>query len=78
MFRKLLPALREFLATQAELAERQDLLNRPWEEEFLHWAHDGERWHLHGHLAPPAGRPRRSTTRNGWCPGLAAQRQRQP
>ncbi|HVW43148.1 MAG TPA: hypothetical protein VHC18_17550 [Amycolatopsis sp.] len=57
---------REFLATQAELAERQDLLNRPWEEEFLHWGADGS---LHGDRVPPRGRPRRTTTRAGWCPG---------
>ncbi|KAA9150717.1 hypothetical protein FPZ12_040545 [Amycolatopsis acidicola] len=61
-----LTRLREFLATQAELAERQALLNRPWEEEFLHWSRDGE---LHGHLIPPRGRPR-GVTRDGWCPGL--------
>ena len=60
---------REFLATQAELAERQELLNRPWEEEFLHWAADDT---LHGRLAPPHGRRRRSTARHGWCPGLYA------
>jgi hypothetical protein len=64
-----LARFRDFLATQAELAERQDLLNRPWEEEFLHWACDDREWHLHGHLTPPPGR-RRSTTRAGWCPGL--------
>lgn len=64
---------REFLATQAELAQRQELLNRPWEEELLHWSRTGE---LHGHLVPPRGR-RRSVTRDGWCPGLRTE-PRQP
>lgn len=66
---RILTELREFANTQAELAQRQDLLNRPWEEEYLHWAFDGERWGLHGNLAPPRGR-RRSTTGSGWCPAL--------
>lgn len=61
---RILTALREFAETQVELAERRDLENRPWEEEFLHWAADGE---LHGSVVPPSGR--RSTTRSGWCPG---------
>ena len=58
-------ALREFWADQVELHERLIVLNRPWEEEFLHWV-DGE---LHGSLTPPADGRRRSTTRRGWCPG---------
>ncbi|TNC24828.1 hypothetical protein [Amycolatopsis alkalitolerans] len=66
-----LTRFREFLATQAELAQRQELLNRPWEEELLHWSYDGRGWRLHGHRVPPRGR-RRSTTRQGWCPGLRA------
>ena len=61
---RFLARFRDFLATQAELAERQDLLNRPWEEEFLHWAADGT---LHGVHTPPR-RGRHSTTRAGWCP----------
>jgi hypothetical protein len=71
---RFLTRVREFLATQAELAQRQDLLNRPWEEDLLHWAYDGREWHLHGHLLPPPGRRRHSTTRAGWCPGLRAVR----
>lgn len=59
--------LREFLAVQVELHERVALLNRPWEEEFLHWAGDGRE--LHGRFVPPPGRPH-STTRSGWCPGM--------
>ncbi|NIH79832.1 hypothetical protein [Amycolatopsis viridis] len=69
--------LREFLTTQAELAQRHDLLNRPWEEDHLHWAFDGERWQLHGHLAPPGAR-RRSTTGSGWCPAVPATRTKIP
>jgi hypothetical protein len=57
--------LREVWAGQVELQERLLLLNRPWEEQFLHWA-DGE---LHGTVAPPADGRRRSVTGQGWCPG---------
>ena len=60
-------ALRDFLAVQVELHERALLLDRPWEEEFLHWAADGTA--LHGWRVPPDDR-HRSTTRSGWCPGL--------
>ena len=63
--------LREFLAVQVELHERAALLDRPWEEDLLHWAGDGRE--LHGRLAPPPGRGR-STTSSGWCPGLARSR----
>jgi hypothetical protein len=59
--------LREFLAVQVELHERAALLDRPWEEEFLHWAADGRE--LHGWLVPPR-RWCRGTTRSGWCPGM--------
>jgi hypothetical protein len=62
-------AAREFITVQMELQERMALRNRPWEEEFLHWA-GGE---LHGWRVPPPGR-QRSTTRSGWCPGLAGRR----
>jgi hypothetical protein len=68
--RRAVRALRDFLAVQAELHERMGLCDRPWEEELLHWSADGR---LHGTLSPPPGR-RRSTTRGGWCPGLAADR----
>lgn len=63
--------LREFHEVHVELVERQQLLNRPWEEDFLHWVTDGEHWYLHGHLVPPAGHRRHSVTRSGWCPALA-------
>ncbi|MDT7555011.1 MAG: hypothetical protein QOI16_3551 [Pseudonocardiales bacterium] len=69
-------SLREFDAEVTELHERQRLLNRPWEEDFLHWAFDGQEWHLHGTLPPPAGRRRHSVTRNGWCVGVARERTR--
>ena len=48
-----LRGLREFLAVQVELHERAALLDRPWEEEFLHWVGDG--LELHGRLVPPPG-----------------------
>ena len=56
-----------FTVPEVEQAERQRLLDRPWEEEFLHWAHDGWRWRLHGHLPPPADGRRLGTTATGWC-----------
>jgi len=59
-------AFQGFLAGQLELQERLALINRPWEEEFLHWGPGGA---LHGHLTPPADGRRRSVTRSGWCPG---------
>jgi hypothetical protein len=64
-----LAALRRSWRDYAEISERRALLNRPWEEEFVHWAFDGQQWHLHGHLIAPGGRAR-STTSSGWCPGL--------
>ena len=60
---------RDFWGGFRELHERQALRQRPWEEELLHWSWDGENWQLHGHLDPPAGR-RRSTTSSGWCLAL--------
>ncbi|GAA1307258.1 hypothetical protein GCM10009610_20520 [Pseudonocardia xinjiangensis] len=50
-----------------ELEQRRALLDRPWEEEFLHWAADGS---LHGSRLPPVAKHRRghSTTTGGWCP----------
>ena len=49
----------------AELDERTALRDRPWEEQFLHWAWDGRALVLHGEMLPP--RRRMSTTRGGWC-----------
>ena len=57
--------LRGFLSVQVELHERAALLDRPWEEELLHWAGDGRE--LHGRLVPPPGRGR-STTSSGVVP----------
>lgn len=65
VIKKILVRLRELSANQVELMERQELLRRPWAEEFLHWTPEGE---LHGTRLPPNGR-RRSTTSSGWCPG---------
>lgn len=44
--------LRRGWASQVELQESWLLLNRPWEEEFLHRFHDGASWRLHGHRLP--------------------------
>ncbi len=69
-------AFRRFHGDQVELWERMILINRPWEEEFLHWAFDGDSWQLHGSVPPPLGRRRYSVTGSGWCPALAASRWR--
>ena len=69
--------LRQRAAVQEELQERRQLLDRPWEEDFLHWHRDGDTWQLHGEHAPPADGRRRSTTSDGWCPG-AVPRSRGP
>ena len=59
-------AVRRFWAEQAEIHERIVLLNRPWEEEYLHWSGAGEQACLHGQLLPPDGRCH-GATRGGWC-----------
>jgi hypothetical protein len=64
----LIGRIRAVLGRLDELEQRRELLDRPWEEEYLHWAADGT---LHGVRIPPAGRRRFSTTTGGWCPGLA-------
>lgn len=56
-----------------ELEQRRALLNRPWEEEFLHWAYDGQDWQLHGHRVPDPDKRSPSVTSGGWCPGLLRQ-----
>ncbi|NMI01372.1 hypothetical protein [Pseudonocardia acidicola] len=53
-----------------ELEERRALLDRPWEEDFLHWARGEAGWELHGRIAPPPRWRSRSVTSTGWCPGL--------
>jgi hypothetical protein len=64
-------ALIRVVSDVRELEERRALLERPWEEEFPHWARDDRGWHLHGHVAPPPRRRTRSVTSQGWCPGLS-------
>ena len=66
-------ALREFWNTYQRIHERQQLRNRPWEEDLLHFALDGQ---LHGHLPPPNDGRRHSVTSDGWCPGWAEQARR--
>ena len=68
--------LRRRVAVQEALHERRQLLDRPWEEDLLHWHRDGDSWQLHGRHAPPADGRRRSTTSDGWCPGTAGPRSR--
>jgi hypothetical protein len=67
--RDLIGRVRTAFCNLNELEQRRELLDRPWEEEYLHWAADGT---LHGERIPPAGRRRYSTTSGGWCPGLRA------
>lgn len=62
--------LRELYAGHKQIYERQQLRNRPWEEDFLHFAVDGR---LHGHIPPPDDGRRHSTTADGWCTGWARQ-----
>lgn len=65
---RLWQAFRRFNADTIELQERLLLINQPWREEFLHYAHDGRAWQLHGHRIAPDGRTQ-AVTSNGWCPG---------
>lgn len=58
--------LHETYTDVCELHERRDLLNRPWEEEYLHWARDEHGWQLHGRYVPPR-RWHCSVTTQGWC-----------
>jgi hypothetical protein len=68
-----LAALSDESGGQAELHERRWLLHHPWEEDYLHWVGEGEQRRLHGTVPPPQdGRPH-STTRGGWCRGLATE-----
>ncbi|MFC6704594.1 hypothetical protein [Flexivirga alba] len=57
-------ALSVLFTAGVELQERLLLINRPWEEELLHWGEDAR---LHGAIAPPPGQ--HSTTSTGWCLG---------
>ena len=66
--RRLIDRLRQVLADVRELEERRALLDRPWEEDFLHWAGGEQGWQLHGQCIPPARRRTSSVTSRGWCP----------
>jgi hypothetical protein len=70
--------VRQRVAVQEALHERRALVDRPWEEDFLHWHRDGESWQLHGEHAPPSDGRRRSTTADGWCPGSVRPSRRSP
>ena len=59
-----------------ELQERFELLNRPWEETFLHWSGEGQDRQLHGSVPPPRPDRRYSVTSSGWCPGRARRSER--
>lgn len=71
LLRQLGKRLHRFSADLRELQERRDLLDRPWEEDFLHWAHSGQGWELHGCIVPPPRRRASSVTSQGWCPGIS-------
>jgi hypothetical protein len=76
--RRLVKRLHEFSEDLRELEERRVLLDRPWEENFLHWARDEHGWQLHGSFLPPPLRRASSVTSQGWCPGTARTRQQRP
>jgi hypothetical protein len=59
-------ALTRLWGEQKEIAERLSLLERPWEEQYLHWSFEGGELVLPGELMPSTRR-RMSTTRGGWC-----------
>jgi hypothetical protein len=68
LLRRLAKRLHRFSSDLRELGERRVLLDRPWEEDFLHWARDGQGCQLHGHLVPSPQRRASSVTSRGWCP----------
>jgi hypothetical protein len=70
--------LRQRVAVYEALHERRALVDRPWEEDLLHWHRDGDSWQLHGEQAPPPDGRRRSTTADGWCPGGVSRLRRPP
>jgi hypothetical protein len=78
LLRRLLERLHGFSADLRELEERRVLLDRPWEEDFLHWARDEQGWRLHGHFVAPPRRRSSSVTSQGWCPGTTCTRQQWP
>ncbi|MDT7709420.1 MAG: hypothetical protein QOG20_5027 [Pseudonocardiales bacterium] len=67
--RQILAKVSQASAAITEVEQRRLLLNRPSEEEFLHWALDEDGPHLHGRFVPQSRRSR-SVTSSGWCPGL--------
>lgn len=67
---RLRAAVRSIVSEVEEWEERRVLINRPWEEEFLHWVREGDGWHLHGQLPPPR-HGCRCPTSGGWCLGRA-------
>jgi hypothetical protein len=69
----LLQSWKAFFADYERVYERRQLLDRPWEEDFLHFALDGT---VHGFVAPPEDGRRRSVTADGWCPCWARQQHR--
>lgn len=69
LLRCLVQRLHLFWGDLCELEERRALLDRPWEENFLHWSDVGESWELHGEFVSPPRRRTRSVTSRGWCPG---------
>lgn len=72
--RRLLRTACRIVCDVYEWEQRRVLLDRPWEEDFLHWVHDQDGWHLHGHLPPPRGRCP-CPTAAGWCLGQARERE---
>jgi hypothetical protein len=63
-------SLRFFFEMEAMIDERLALLERPEEEDLLHWSRSEK---LHGCLLPPADGRRHSVTSDGWCPCSVAE-----
>jgi hypothetical protein len=68
LLRSAFRSLRVFWTGYKQIHERQQLRNRPWKEDLLHFGIDGR---LHGHIPPPNDGRRNSSTSDGWCTGCA-------
>lgn len=76
-WRRWAAAVRRGWAEQLEAYERLSIINRPWTHDQLHWVRtDDGGFELHGSIPPPR-RSRGPVTTGGWCPCVAAARQRQ-
>lgn len=75
--RKLMQAVWRIVGDVYELEQRRVLIDRPWEEDILHWVREQDGWGLHGHLPPSRARCPCPTS-TGWCLGRARQLTQRP